>query len=133
MTGKLHGRWLLIIDNADGVEMLYSRANESDESSGSPALVDSLPFSRMGSILFTTRNLKAAVKQAGVDVIIVKEMSEGDSQKLLQTSLIDKSLIGGKDVIDKLLNNLTYLPLAICKTELANSPKWPIRMYRTIK
>lgn len=90
------GRWLLIIDNADDMEMLYRRANESDESSGSPALVDSLPFSRMGSILFTTRNLKAAVKQAGVNVIIVKEMSEGDSQKLLQTSLIDKSLIGGK-------------------------------------
>jgi hypothetical protein len=48
-----------------------------------------------------------------VDVIIVKKMSEGNSQKLLQTSLINKSLIGGKDVIDKLLNNLTYLLLAI--------------------
>ena len=77
------GRWLLIIDNADDVEMLYSRANESDESSGSPALADYLPFSRKGSILFTTQNLEAAVKQAGVNVIIVKEMSEGDSQELL--------------------------------------------------
>jgi hypothetical protein len=27
------GRWLLIIDNADDMEMLYSRANESTESS----------------------------------------------------------------------------------------------------
>jgi hypothetical protein len=106
-------RWLLIIDNADDIEMLYSRANESNESSGSPALADYLPFSRKGSILFTTRNLEAAVKQAGVDVIIVKEMSEGDSQELLQMSLIDKSLIGGKDVIAKLLENLTHLPLAI--------------------
>jgi hypothetical protein len=44
---------------------------------------------------------------------MVKEMSEGDSQELLQTSLIDKSLIGGKDVIAKLLDNLTHLPLAI--------------------
>ena len=44
---------------------------------------------------------------------MVKEKSEGDSQELLQTSLIDKSLIGGKDVIAKLLDNLTHLPLAI--------------------
>jgi hypothetical protein len=71
------GRWLLIIDNADDIEMLYSRADESNESS--PTLVDYLPFSRKGSILFTTRNLEAAVKQAGVDVIIVKEMSEDES------------------------------------------------------
>jgi hypothetical protein len=93
--------------------MLYSRANKSDENSGSPALADYLLLSRIGSIIFTTQNLKAAVKQARVDVIIVKEMSKGDSQELLQTSLINKSLIRGKDVINKLLNNLTYLPLAI--------------------
>ena len=105
-------RWLLIIDNADDVEMLYNRANEGDESSSSPALADYLPFSRKGSILFTTRNLKAAVKQAR-DVIIVKEMGEGDSQELLQTSLINKSLIGRGDVVTELLSNLTHLPLAI--------------------
>ena len=64
-------------------------------------------------ILFTTRNLETVVKQAGVDVIIIKELSESDSQELLQTSLIDKSLMGGKDVIAKLLDNLTHLPLAI--------------------
>jgi tetratricopeptide (TPR) repeat protein len=107
------GRWLLIIDNADDIEMLHSRAGESNESSGFPALVYYLPLSWKGSILFTTRNLKAAVKQAGADVIILKEMSEVDSQKLLETSLIDKSLMGEKDVTAKLLDNLTHLPLAI--------------------
>jgi len=107
------GRWLLIIDNADDVEMLYGRADESNESSDSPALADYLPFSRKGSILFTTRNLEAAVKEAGVDVIILREMSESDSQKLLETSLLDKSLTEGKDVTANLLDNLTHLPLAI--------------------
>jgi len=107
------GRWLLIIDNADDVEMLYGRADESNESSGSPALADYLPFSRKGSILFTTRNLKAAVKEAGVNVIILREMSESDSQKLLEMSLIDKNLTEGKDVTANLLDNLTHLPLAI--------------------
>jgi len=113
LSRESSGRWLLIIDNADDIEMVYGRANESSESSGSPALADYLPLSRKGSILFTTRNYKAAVKQAQVNVIIVKEMDEGDSQELLQTSLLDKSLIGdGNDVV-KLLNNLTRLPLAI--------------------
>jgi hypothetical protein len=107
------GRWLLIIDNADDMDVLYTRANESIESSSSPALADYLLFSRKGSILFTTRNLEAAVKQAEVDVIIVSEMSKGESQELLQTSLIDKSLMEGEDVIAKLLDNLTYLLLAI--------------------
>ena len=107
------GRWLLIIDNADDLEMLYNRANESNESSSSPALVNYLPFSRKGSIVFTTRNLEVAVQQAGVDVITVKEMSESDSWKLLETSLIDKTLMGGKEVTDKLLDNLAHLPLAI--------------------
>lgn len=107
------GRWLLIIDNADDLELLYNRANESDGSCGSPALADYLPFSRKGSILFTTRNRKAAVKQAGVDVTTLEEMSEIDSQKLLETSLIDKSLMEEKDTTTKLLNLLTHLPLAI--------------------
>jgi len=107
------GRWLLIIDNADDVEMLYDRADESNESSGSPALADYLPFSRKGSILFTTRNLEAAAKEAGVNVIILREMSESDSQKLLETSLINNSLTEGKDVTANLLDNLTHLPLAI--------------------
>jgi hypothetical protein len=104
---------LLIIDNADNLEILYSRANKSSKSSSSPALVDYLLFSRKGSILFTTRNYKAAVKQAQVNVITVKEMDQDDSQELLQTSLIDKSLIGDRNDADKLLDNLARLLLAI--------------------
>jgi tetratricopeptide (TPR) repeat protein len=107
------GRWLLIVDNADDVEMLYNRAKESNESCGSPALVDYLPFSRKGSILFTTRNRKVAVKQAGIDIVPLKEMSEIDSQKLLEMSLINKSLIEEKDTTTKLLKLLAHLPLAI--------------------
>jgi hypothetical protein len=107
------GKWLLIIDNADDIEMLYSRANESEKSNRDLALVDYLPFSRQGSILFTTQNLEAAVEQAGVYVVTVGEMSEGDSWKLLEKSLFDKRLIGEKDVTAKLLDNLTHLPLAI--------------------
>jgi hypothetical protein len=107
------GRWLLIVGNADDIEVLYNRAKESNESCGSPALADYLPFSRKGSILFTTRNRKVAVKQAGIDIVTLKEMNEIDSQKLLEMSLINKSLMEEKDTTTELLNFLAHLPLAI--------------------
>ena len=106
------GRWLLIVDNADDLEALYTRPNESGESFGSPALANYLPFSRLGSILLTTRNHKVAVKHADVDIVTVKEMSESESLKLLEESLIDKALITEKSTT-QLLKLLTYLPLAI--------------------
>lgn len=103
------GKWLLIIDNADDARMLYG----SSDITSSPALLKCLPSSRKGSILFTTRNLHVAATHAGVDVIILKEMDPGDSQKLLEVSLIEKSLMGEDDISKKLLNNLAHLPLAI--------------------
>ena len=72
------GSWLLIVDNADDLDMLYDRGNEDNGSADSLALADYLPFSRKGSILFTTRNHKVAVKHAEVNVITVGEMNEGN-------------------------------------------------------
>jgi hypothetical protein len=90
------GRWLMVIDNADDVGMLFSQAGKNDESSGhlgqadclssgqrdendeslsSFKLEDYLPFSQKGSILFTTRNLKIAVKYAGNNFIKVEEIA----------------------------------------------------------
>jgi tetratricopeptide (TPR) repeat protein len=113
LSQEIAGRWLLIVDNADDLEMLYKRVNESDVSSGSLALADYLPFSRKGSILFTTRNYEAAVNQAGINVVTVEEMTESDSQRLLETCLIRKGLLAEIDAARKLLDLLTYLPLAI--------------------
>jgi hypothetical protein len=113
LSQEIAGRWLLIVDNADDFEMLYKRANESDESFGSLALADYLPFSRKGSIIFTTRNHEVAVNQAGIDVVTVEEMTERDSLGLLEANLINKSLVAEIDATKKLLNFLTYLPLAI--------------------
>ncbi|KAK0724150.1 hypothetical protein B0H67DRAFT_640719 [Lasiosphaeris hirsuta] len=46
------GSWLLIVDNANDTGLLF----------GDTALADYLPFSRKGSILFTTRNHEVAVE-----------------------------------------------------------------------
>ncbi|KAA6408631.1 MAG: kinesin light chain [Lasallia pustulata] len=113
LSQEIAGSWLLIVDNPDNIDMLYNRGNKVSESGESLTLADYLPFSRKGSILFTTRNHKVAVKHAGVNVIEVKEMTENDSLQLLQASLIDPSLSGEEAMTTKLLHLLTHLLLAI--------------------
>ena len=107
------GSWLLVVDNADDIDLLYNRDNKDDESSTLLALADYLPFSPRASILLTTRDYKVAVKHAGVNVIKVEEMTEDDSRQLLKESLVDTSLRGGDDIMNRLLDLLTHLPLAI--------------------
>ncbi|KAH8649581.1 hypothetical protein BGZ61DRAFT_487933 [Ilyonectria robusta] len=61
------GAWLLIIDNADDVQLLFSNL----------ALCEHLPFSRDGSILFTTRNheITERLDIRRMDAITIAEMS----------------------------------------------------------
>ena len=103
------GKWLMIIDNADDFEMFYN----SNESSRSGTLLEYLPFSTCGVILFTTRDREAATRFAGSNVIDIDEMDDGDSRELLQRSIQNKQLINDKDSETTLLKSLVYLPLAI--------------------
>jgi tetratricopeptide (TPR) repeat protein len=97
--------WLLIIDNADDIELLFS---------GTAPLSNYLPFNSKGSILFTTRNYAVAVK-LGVpprDILSTAEMSLAEATELLRRSLREGQ-IGDADNTSELLSFLTYLPLAI--------------------
>ncbi|PMD43055.1 hypothetical protein L207DRAFT_509616 [Hyaloscypha variabilis F] len=113
LSQETAGRWLLIIDSADDLDMLYKSVKESDGNGSSRSLAEYLPFSRKGSILFTTRNHKAATYQAGSNVVTVEEMIESDSLQLLETSLIEKGKGFIEDDAKKLVRHLTNLPLAI--------------------
>ncbi|KAI1132153.1 hypothetical protein F5Y10DRAFT_6263 [Nemania abortiva] len=98
------GSWLLIIDNADDVDMLFQDAK----------LANYLPFSQQGSILFTTRNHQVAVQ---LDIpqknsITLQEMDDAEATTLLQTGL-KESQIGAAESTKRLLRFLTNLPLAI--------------------
>ena len=97
--------WLLIIDNADDVELLFGTAT---------SLCDYLPFSRKGSILFTTRNhtvvRKLDIRQA--NVIYTTEMSRSEAIELLQLNL-DGAQISDSESTTRLLDFLADLPLAI--------------------
>lgn len=101
------GRWLLIIDNADDTELVFGDA-------GGPPLLQCLPSSYQGSILFTTRNHEVAsrldVQPTGT--FSVGQMSMAEAKQMLCNGL-KQSQITDISSTERLLDFLTFLPLAI--------------------
>jgi tetratricopeptide (TPR) repeat protein len=110
MSEKDMGPWLLIVDNADDIDMVF---RQDHNESGTRALMDYLPFSLQGSILFTTRNRKAAVKQAANNTIHLEIMDTNDAKKLLESSISRQQSLGDINATEQLLDLLGCLPLAI--------------------
>ncbi|RYP58955.1 hypothetical protein DL770_010316 [Monosporascus sp. CRB-9-2] len=102
------GQWLLVFDNADDVGMWVSKPTPE-----SGRLIDCLPRSSYGSIIFTTRDKKTAVRLAGRNVVEMSEMDEAGSKQLLEKYLVNQDLLRSKGDATALLARLTYLPLAI--------------------
>ncbi|KAJ5676382.1 Acyl transferase/acyl hydrolase/lysophospholipase [Penicillium majusculum] len=102
------GRWLLVFDNADEIDMWT-------ESKGwTPGgLKDYLPTSDEGAILFTTRSNKVAQYLATTDIIKIPELDENKATQVLRNSLVDKEVLHDAESTLKLLSRLTFLPLAI--------------------
>ncbi|KAB8253481.1 P-loop containing nucleoside triphosphate hydrolase protein, partial [Aspergillus pseudonomiae] len=101
------GKWLLLFDNADDMEM-WSKDNTNDS-----VLTDFLPQSEQGHILFTTRSRKVAVKLASSHVITISEPNTETAVKILQNSLVEKNLLNDHDTAITLLRQLAFLPLAV--------------------
>jgi tetratricopeptide (TPR) repeat protein len=102
------GRWLLVFDNADDVNMWTTQSGL-----GSGRLIDYLPRSEQGCIVFTTRDRKTAVKLVHRNVMEVPEMDEDVAIQLLQKCLVNPDLVDNRPDMTALLKELTYLPLAI--------------------
>ncbi|KAK1992666.1 hypothetical protein LX36DRAFT_674402 [Colletotrichum falcatum] len=94
------GNWLLIVDNADDMELMYTR----------PKRTSYLPSSRNGSILLTTRNYQAAAKFSRGLTMHLQEMGGEEAAQLLCNGL-DESQTKDKQSTTQLLEHLTYLPL----------------------
>jgi tetratricopeptide (TPR) repeat protein len=101
-------QWLLVFDNADDIGLWTDTSRQ-----GSKRLIDYLPQNKRGSIIFTTRDKKTAVKLAPRGIVEVPEMDETVGKQLLQKCLIDQDLINNQADVTALLVQLTYLPLAI--------------------
>lgn len=109
LSHRHRGRWLLIFDNADELEMW----TEPTETSRGGALRSFLPKSDQGAIMFTTRSNRVAQYLASTNVIQINELDEQKAINVLKNCLIDKSLLNDADSTQKLLESLTFLPLAI--------------------
>lgn len=110
LSGDSAGRWLLVIDNADDIGMWTDQPTPD-----SGRLIDCLPRSKYGSIVFTTRDKKAAVKLAGSasrNVVEVPELDEVGAKQLLQKYLSD-DVLNDQQHVTALLDKLCHLPLAI--------------------
>lgn len=93
--------WLMIIDNADDKQLLFTGSN----------LMSYLPFSREGSIVITTRNHQVAV-ELDHNIIHLEEMSSEEAKELLHTGLNENQFSDDKGTA-QLLEQLSFLPLAI--------------------
>ena len=105
------GPWLLVLDNADDIDLLTSPL--SPESSPK-SLVEYLPQGSHGSVIFTTRNRKAAVDLAGQNVVDVPELDEPEATAFLCSYITNKELVETEtEARQSILKELTYLPLAM--------------------
>ncbi|GIC93461.1 uncharacterized protein Aud_009949 [Aspergillus udagawae] len=110
------GQWLVVFDNADDIDVWIAKVGSKHESEeGSRGLLDYLPSSGQGSIIFTTRDRKTAAKLARQNVVEIPEMEEEAATQLLQKCLINPGVANNRLDAAVLLSELTYLPLAIAQ------------------
>ncbi|KAF2628864.1 kinesin light chain, partial [Macroventuria anomochaeta] len=108
LSSSQAGRWLLLVDNADDPEILFG----SEQSKG---IVDYLPDSESGVVVYTTRILEVAVSLTRSDVLELGAMDRQDAAVFFSKSLIRKDLLRDDAMTHKLLDELTCLPLAIAQ------------------
>jgi tetratricopeptide (TPR) repeat protein len=107
LSNNTAGKWLLIVDNADDMNLLFGSEQLSR------GIADYLPQSEIGLILFTTRYQDVAVSLTGGDIIELEEMNKEEAVSFLAKSLARKHLLEDNAITTELLDELTYLPLAI--------------------
>ncbi|KAL2801754.1 TPR-like protein [Aspergillus granulosus] len=101
------GKWLLIFDNADDIDMW------AGGSSATTGVTKFVPQGEQGCILFTTCNRKVAVKLASPFVIDISEPDAETGMEILEKAVIRKDLLANRDATITLLQQLMFLPLAI--------------------
>lgn len=100
---RISGRWILILDNADDIDMLYGDHSR---------LADFFPRGSNGAILLTTRNKKVGVKFTGSDqkLIHVQSLPKAASVLLLKSKLNAEF---GEEQYADLATALCNVPLAL--------------------
>ncbi|KAJ5169056.1 uncharacterized protein N7482_004650 [Penicillium canariense] len=127
LSSEAFGPWLLIVDNADDLELLFG---DADMPGG---LSQYLPDSENGMTLLTTRFRKVAVSFAANDVVKLEQMSSQEANNFLEGSLIPQVLPRDQEEVTQLLEELNYLPLAITQAAAyMNTADISISKYRKL-
>jgi tetratricopeptide (TPR) repeat protein len=103
------GPWLIIVDNADDTSVLFGGSEEEDR------LIDCLPRSQKGSIIFTTRTQVAAIELAENNVIALGKLQSAESIEMLDKRLLQahRHQLKESDTVNTLLKILHHHALAI--------------------
>ncbi|KAJ6105164.1 hypothetical protein N7523_010238 [Penicillium sp. IBT 18751x] len=96
------GKWLLIIDNADDIGLVFDELDQY------------FPSSKEGVILLTTRSREVAVSFAGKDIVELQKMTTEEGIAFLTKIVGEVSLCGQESAL-QLLKELNLLPLAIAQ------------------
>ena len=112
-----NGRWLIILDNADDIDVFrqkqQQRSQDSNGAQGALPLSSFIPQTTTGSVLFTTRDRRAASwLSTGYTSIIMVDLMKPDDAKLLLRSKIPDGVSTDSERAE-LVKELDYLPLAI--------------------
>ncbi|KAH6960076.1 hypothetical protein BKA56DRAFT_532788, partial [Ilyonectria sp. MPI-CAGE-AT-0026] len=84
-----NGPWMMVLDNADSVEVFFPRQGAHD--SRDQPLAPFLPKSGCGSIVITSRNTDAAERLVSLDAIYeVPIMEKGQALQLLRNRLVEE-------------------------------------------
>ncbi|KAL3438073.1 hypothetical protein BDV09DRAFT_182992 [Aspergillus tetrazonus] len=115
LSSKNAGKWLLVFDNADDTDF------------------DFLPQSEQGRILFTTRNWELAVELTYSNIVPIPAVDKEIARNILESLLLQKSLLKHDGIIVALLKYLEYLPLAIAQAAAyINKKRLDLAAYLTL-
>jgi tetratricopeptide (TPR) repeat protein len=106
LSKEIAGKWMLVVDNADSVEVVKG----SDVEKG---ILDYLPKSELGFTVFTTRDKKTAHALAGSSTVDVEKLKLAAASNLFKKTLTRKDLSYEEAIVGELLVELDFLPLAI--------------------
>jgi hypothetical protein len=106
LSAEKAGRWMLIVDNADDMDVLKG-------SDGEKGILDYLPKSESGLTVFTTRDKQTADALASNSIVDVEKLDPATASHLFKIMLTRKDPVFDETLIDELLQELDCLPLAI--------------------
>jgi hypothetical protein len=109
LSSKRSGPWLIIVDNADERDLVLGGPNHSF------SIDEQLLQSPAGRILFTTRSNEVALEVSDEEPLELDEMKPPEALIFLGKSINSKLLLADHSVVSELLEELTYLPLAVAQ------------------